>query len=168
MRTLARVVAITVLAGVPLAAQANDWRVACSTLAMDESALSPAVIYQFTGMSLRYQAGSTSLSPLVGRISPVNTSINPELPGWTTLQLSGFDVGAGTVVSATLRRVRTCTGQIENVCTATLTSSTQTCATCNAAALGPVDFSTFTYLIEVTVDRSTTAEQPRCDTLRLF
>ena len=80
MRTLARVVATAVLAGAPLAAHANDWRVACSTLAMDESAISPAVIYQFTGMSLRYQAGSTSVNPLVGRISPVNTSINPELP----------------------------------------------------------------------------------------
>jgi hypothetical protein len=167
MRALAGVLAVAVLAAAPVTARANDWRVACSTLAMDEAAVSP-LIYQFAGPSLRYLGGSASVSPLVGRISPVNTSINPELPGWTTLQLSGFDQSAGTIVSATLRRVRTCNSQVETVCTATLTSPTQTCAQCNAAALGPIDFSTFTYFVEVTVDRSTSAEQPRCDTLRLF
>ncbi|HEX6737380.1 MAG TPA: hypothetical protein VF310_03805 [Vicinamibacteria bacterium] len=168
MRRLAGGVAVAgVLALAPVTAGANDWRVSCSTLTMDEAAVAP-LTYQFNGTSLQYLAGSASVNPLVGRISPVNTSINPELPGWTTLQLSGFDQGAGTIVSATLRRVRTCNGQIETICTATLVSPTQTCAQCNAAALGAIDFANFTYFVEVTVDRSTSAEQPRCDTLRLF
>ena len=168
MRTLARVLVPAALVALPLSAQANDWRVACSTLAVDEAAVSPALIYQVTGPELRYSAASASTNPIVARISPVNTSINPELPGWTTLQLHGFDVGAGTVVQATLRRFRNCSGQVETICTATLTSPTQTCATCAANALGPIDFSEFTYFVEVTVDRSAAAEQPRCTALRLF
>lgn len=168
MRTLTRVLVTALLAVVPLAAQANDWRVACSTVAVDESAISPALIYQVTGPNLQYNAASASLNPIVGRISPVNTSINPELPGWTTLQLHGFDVGAGTIVSAKLFRVRTCNNQMETVCTATLTSPTQTCATCAANALGPIDFEAFTYFIEVTVDRSAAGEAPRCTALRMF
>jgi hypothetical protein len=168
MRTLARLLIAAALAVVPLVAEANDWRVACSTLAVDESAITPAVIYQVSGPELRYSAATASTNPIVARISPVNTSINPELPGWTTLQLHGFDVGAGTIVQATLKRFRNCSGLIETVCTATLTSPNQPCATCAANALGPIDFSQFTYFVEVTVDRGAAAEQPRCNAVRLF
>ncbi len=153
---------------------ARPWTAVASTGAVDESALD---FFAFGlppvgGSAAGYRIGSPITDPIVLRYNVTNTfdnNPNPNQPGWGRLELGSF-APPGAEVRARLYRVRPCSGQQELVCTATNNGGGEQprCDLCQANALGPIDFGSFLYYVEVRIDRDTPGAAPRAHTLRLY
>jgi hypothetical protein len=150
-----------------LFAQGSPWTSVASTGAIDEGDLG---IYAFTDARVSYLPGSASLNPLDIRYNVVNTfdnNANPATPLWNTLEL-GSSAPAGSVVTATLYRVRPCDGFQEIICVATNNGGGTNCRTCQIAAANQLNFAQYLYYIRVTLSRNTAGVNPMASTLRLY
>ena len=176
MRTFVRIAVVAALATFPLTAKGqvghHCWTGCPSTAAIEDATLlaGGAPLYNATNCALRVQNNAPANASVVARMNVVNTfdnNANPDMPGWTVMKLGYNDVD-GSVVQATLYRVISCTGAIDNVCTITSASDGNgVCGTCNAAALGPIDFSTYLYYIVMRVTDTGANSNPSANTLRL-
>jgi hypothetical protein len=165
LASLAVALAVTVLAGLPLAAQTGTWTAVASTGVVDESA---AGIYAFGATNLGYNAAG-SVAPIVARYNVTNTfgGGSSDTPPWMFLELGYFDNAAASQVSATLFRVNPCTGAQVALCTVTsFDSAASTCNTC-AFAGGSINFAAALYYVEVRISRTAVAVSPQALTLRI-
>ena len=145
----------------------HPWTAVGSTGTVDELSLP---FFAFTDTRAGYRAGNAAVTPLEFRYNVTNTfdnNANPNIPGWTTLELGATAPGNSTV-DATLYRVYRCSGQRVILCqTRVAESPNGTCRTCTFAA-NAVDFTSFLYYVHVNVDRAVAAEAPTVNTLRIY
>jgi hypothetical protein len=126
--------------------------------------------FAFNLASAGYSPASTTIKPLEFRYNVTNThetNPNPNMPGWTVLELGGIAPGNSSV-SAVLYKVQRCTGLQKALCGTKIGASAMN--TCNACQFPntAVDFSGFVYYVDVTVSRSTLSESPMVNTLRIY
>lgn len=170
MRAVARpvVFAILLLALAPAAFAGGHWTSVASTGAIDGSSLS---YFSFAGPNLTYLAGSTSLTPLIARYNVTNTfdnNSNPDMPGWTTLELTYGAAGLpAAAVTATLFQVDPCTGNQVLICTVSSLAGASTCGDCTFSST-TFNFASHVYYVEVTEIRHASNLFPTAKTLRIF
>lgn len=144
----------------------RPWTAVGSTAVMDETSLGS---FAFTGSFLTFLAGSPA-STIRGRFNVTNTydnNANPNVPGWTTLELGSF-APATTVVTAKLVQVDNCTGVIVTLCQTSNQALGNVCTTCSFAPT-PVDFTNNLYYVEVDVTRPAGSNAlPRLNNVRIF
>lgn len=144
----------------------RPWTAVGSTAVMDETSLGS---FAFTGPFLTFLAGSPA-STIKGRFNVTNTydnNANPNIPGWTTLELGSF-APATTVVTAKLVQVDNCTGVIVTLCQTSNQALGNVCTTCSFAPT-PVDFTNNLYYVEVDVTRPAGSNAlPRLNNVRVF
>ena len=142
------------------------WTAVGSTGAVDEGSLGR---FAFTNASAGYLPATASVDPLEFRYNVTNTfdnNANPNIPGWTALQLGAVAPG-NSLVTAQLYRVDPCTGAQTVICqTRVAGTAGGTCTKCTFAA-NAVDFGLANYYVRVVVDRSVLAENPLLHTLRI-
>jgi hypothetical protein len=145
----------------------RPWTAVGSTGSVDESNLG---IYGFSGPAAGYNPFSASVNPLEFHYNVTNTydnNANPNAPGWTTLEIGGVAPG-GSVVDATLIKVRRCDGFQTVICQRRITqTTTPVCLPCVFPA-GSVNFTSDLYYVRVLVDRSVAGEQPQARTIRIY
>lgn len=143
------------------------WTAVGASGTVDESSIAS---FGFTNASAGYSASTTSVSPLEFRYNVTNTydnAANPNIPGWTRLEL-GATAPATSLVTASLYRVARCTGARKLICQVRVTnSSAGVCRVCTFANTA-VNFTTDLYYVDATVDRGTVSEVPQLHTLRIF
>ena len=168
------------------------WTAVASTGTVDESAfvggapifafgppLSPAALYPPTVTGVGYNPASASLAPIFLRYNVTNTfetgPFGPNRPAWQFLEL-GSTAPQGTLVNATLFRVKPCTGEREVICSVTNQNQPLPapptppgiCLRCQFP-VGSIDFSNELYYVEVVLRRSAaTLPSPAAHTLRIF
>lgn len=143
------------------------WTAAGATGSVDESSLAD---FRFNLASAGYSSTSTSLIPLEFRYNVTNTydnQPNPNVPGWTTLELGGIAPGTSGL-SATLYKVQKCTGVQKVICATKIGGPIgNTCNTCQFPN-NLVDFSMGVYYVDVQVFRNNLADNPMVNTLRIY
>lgn len=153
-----------VLAPIPIP---HPWTAIGASGTVDELSLP---FFGFTNASAGYKLGALSVNPLEFRYNVTNTfdnNANPNVPGWTRLEL-GATAPGGSSVDATLYRVYRCNGVKAVICQVRVAQATSgTCNTCVFAA-NAVDFTSFLYFVDVNVDRTAVAEMPFVNTLRIY
>lgn len=168
------------------------WTAVASTGTVDESAfvggvpifafgppLFPLGLYPATVTGVGYNPASTSLAPIVLRYNVTNTyetgPLGPNQPAWQFLEL-GSTAPPGSTVTATLFRVRPCTGERAAICS--VTNSDQLlptppnppgiCKRCQFP-VGAINFANTLYYVEVVLTRTGTgAASPAAHTLRIL
>lgn len=145
----------------------RPWTALASTGVVDEAALNH---YAFDASSFSFRVGSTSNS-ITERFNVTNTYDNnadPNVPGWTTLEL-GWTIPATTTGSAALWKVDPCTGEKTLACgMSNFGEGGPMCSICTMSST-QIDFTSNLYYIEVRLGRPTgSALLPRIDTLRLY
>jgi hypothetical protein len=168
------------------------WTAVASTGTVDESAfvggapifafgppLFPAALYPPNVTGVGYNPASASLAPIILRYNVTNTyetgPLGPNQPAWQFLEL-GSTAPQGSTVTATLFRVRSCTGERAPICS--VTNSNQPlppppappgiCRRCQFPA-GSINFANELYYVEVMLTRTgATAPSPAAHTLRIF
>jgi hypothetical protein len=168
------------------------WTAVASTGTVDESAfvggapifafgppLFPAALYPPTVTGVGYNPASASLAPIILRYNVTNTfetgPLGPNQPTWQFLEL-GSTAPQGSAVTATLFRVRPCTGERATICS--VTNSNQPlptppappgiCRRCQFT-VGSINFANELYYVEVVLTRTgTAAPLPAAHTLRIF
>jgi hypothetical protein len=168
------------------------WTSVASTGIVDESAfvggapifafgppLSPAALYPPTVSGVGYNPASASLTPIVLRYNVTNTAetgpLGPTQPLWQFLEL-GSTAPQGSLVAATLFRVRRCTGERAVICSVTNQNQPLpapptppgVCLRCQFP-VGSINFAEELYYVEVVLRRSSaTLPSPAAHTLRIF
>jgi len=147
------------------------WTAVASTGAVDEASAANAR-YAFTNACVEYRPATTSVAAIELRYNVVNTfdnGPNPNVPGWTNMEL-GFVAPGTSEVVAELIRVEPCTGEQTVICRIRgLQSPNPTCRRCDQPfPAGAIDFSRFLYYIRLRLDRNTVNERPKACTLRLL
>jgi hypothetical protein len=171
MRTAARLFACAVLTLTlaPAAHAAKDWTAVASTGTIDNTSLN---FFAFSGPTLTYLTGSSSVAPIIARYNVTNTydnNANPDKPGWTTLELGYDNPGPAGSVSATLFQVDPCTGAQTTLCVVnSLAATTNSCSPPCTFSSTVIDFSLHLYYIQVRLTRASTNLFPVAKTLRLF
>jgi hypothetical protein len=144
----------------------RPWTAVGSSGSVDESALQ---YFAFTNASAGFRP-TAWINPLEFRYNVTNTfdnNANPNLPGWTRLEL-GATAPATSTVDATLYRVYRCTGAQSVVCQVRVAQTDAgTCRYCTFPA-GSIDFGNYLYYVRVAVDRNTVTENPQVHTLRIY
>ena len=168
LRTL---ITATIACALPMAAlaapQTRVWTSPCSTGSVDEGSQGS---YAFTNSTFGYATSSTTLQTLFERVNVSNTSdigLNPDQPGWTTLELGYVDNNGQQQVSATLYQVTPATGLITAIATATSVDSA-TPGIVTTPILATMDFSNFLYYVSIGVSRNTSIASPKCNTIRIY
>jgi hypothetical protein len=169
MLLLLATILITITTSSIASAQVVPWTAVASTGVIDESDES---IYAFSGSALSYLVGSASTSTIEARYNVVNTfdnNANPNIPGWTILEL-GSSAPAGSTVSATLYRVRPCDGFREILCTVSNVGEGQGGGICKTCQFAPntINFANYLYFVQVNLSRNTAGVNPNAYTLRLL
>jgi hypothetical protein len=145
----------------------RHWTAVASTGSVDEAA---AGFYAFTDAALGYLPGSPAVDrPIVARYDVTSTAnaAHAETTPWNTLELGYFDNAPGSSVTARLIQVERCTGAPTEVCRVTsVDAANRTCQKC--AFSTPIDFTRFSYYVEVTLLRRTVDLVPQALTLRLY
>jgi hypothetical protein len=164
----------TPAAAKPQAPQGVPWTAVGSTGVVDESALG---IFAFGTTDVGYSSASASTASLFVRYNVTNTfdnNVNPNMPGWQTLELGSL-APPGSEVRATFYRVKPCDGSRVRLCTVSNAGGGGPfCKTCEfSTTFGPVDFSQFLYYVEVQMLRTATAAggplaDPKAYTLRVY
>lgn len=159
---------------------ARPWTAVASTGAIDEASL-PHFVFgaaAATPSALGFNPNSAFLL-LEARYNVTNTfdnNANPNVPGWTRLELIAEAPGASTVTAA-LYRIERCTGKILSptpnqplapLCSVQITNqAASTCATCTfVPAL--VDFTQYLYFVDVKFSRPNAQLRPYAYGLRVF
>jgi hypothetical protein len=168
------------------------WTAVASTGTVDESAfvgglpifafgpsLFPFGLYPPTVTGVGYNPASASLAPIVVRYNVTNTyetgPLGPNQPTWQFLEL-GSTAPQGSTVTATLYRVRPCTGEQARICA--VTNSNQPlplpptppgiCRRCQFP-VGSINFAEALYYVEVVLTRTGTGgASPAAHTLRIY
>jgi hypothetical protein len=152
------------LAALPVTAQTRAWSAVGSTGSIDETSLGS---YAVNTTSLFHQ--SAAVGTVVARYNVTNTSGGTDTPPWTTLEMTYFDIDAGSTVSATLIQVDRCTGFPRTICSVTSVDATsQRCVSCTFPAGTTINFATSLYVVEARVTRSATNDLPQLIGLRIF
>jgi hypothetical protein len=150
----------------------RPWTAVASTGAVDEISM-PHFIFG-TGIGSAPSAfgfnTTTQSVRLQARYNVTNTydnNPNPNLPGWTTLELGAEAPGTSTV-TAILHRIERCSAKADTLCIVTITNQPASgCKTC-AFPVGSVDFMTFLYVVDVRITRPNTLTRPFAHTLRIY
>jgi hypothetical protein len=144
----------------------HPWTAVGSSGTVDETALP---YFGFTNASAGFKP-TAWINPLEFRYNVTNTfdnNANPNMPGWTRLEL-GATAPATSTVDAALYRVYRCTGAQSIVCQVRVAQTDAgICRYCTFPA-GSVDFGNYLYYVRVAVDRNTAAENPQVHTLRIY
>ncbi|HZT32137.1 MAG TPA: hypothetical protein VFA33_19770 [Bryobacteraceae bacterium] len=143
------------------------WTAVGASGTVDEGSIAA---FGFTNASAGY-AAIAALSPLEFRYNVTNTfdnsTLGPNIPGWTTLELGAQAPGASSVTAA-LFRVARCTGKRTLICSVRIVQATTgVCKVCTFANTA-VNFTADLFYVDATVARSTPSEQPFLHTLRIF
>ncbi len=148
----------------PLAANADDdWTSIGSAGTMDETEFGP-VTFTMSAASLARAAGVTA--SVEARFNVVNIKAS-STPYWNTLEMGNFDNSTTNSVSASLIKVRRCTGTTQTLCTVTSTESPSSkCEKCTFSE--SFDFTNYAYYIYVVLSGAGTSPQPILRTLRLY
>jgi hypothetical protein len=160
---------------------ARPWTAVASTGAIDESSLADFMAGSpnpATPSALGFKNNSQAFT-LEARYNVTNTfdnNANPNIPGWTTLELVG-EAPQGSTITASLFRIERCTGRIlpptpnqpnAPLCSVVISNqAASVCRTCNfAAAL--VDFSQFFYFVDVKFTRPNVQARPQAFAMRVL
>lgn len=178
MRSVFRLLATACLLALPLPLLAQVapnpvWTAVASTGTVDEANYTP-VNFAFGGgppglPSLGFLGGAVQ-PPVVARYNVTNLAGFGN-PPWTTLELGAIDTSpaAGNNVTARLIQVKPCSGLQVVLCTVVSLDNPAgngVCKTCNFTA--SIDFTQFLYYVEVTVSRTSNANNEQALTLRIF
>ena len=168
------------------------WTAVASTGTVDESAfvggapiftfgpsLFPVALYPPSVTGVGYNPASASLAPIILRYNVTNTFetglLGPNQPTWQFLEL-GSTAPQGTLVAATLFRVRRCTGEQATICSVTNLNqplpappaAPGICLRCQFP-VGSINFANDLFHVEVVLRRAaTTVPSPAAHTLRIF
>ena len=146
---------------VPLFAQSTyDWSMVGSAGVVDPTSAS----YSFAGPALKFATGVTGT--IKARYPVTNTyGSNADVtPPWQYLILSYSNNSALGSVTARLMRVSHCSGDEEQMCQVSVSSSGSGCTHCLFNP-GELDFSDNSYYVEVTLTRSSTSATPQVNTV---
>ncbi|HEX3131676.1 MAG TPA: hypothetical protein VH394_30345 [Thermoanaerobaculia bacterium] len=164
-RVVVRCAAVALLlTALPLAAQTGVWTAVGSTGAIDEASLP---IYAFNTNNLTFLGAATGT--VVARYNVTNTLGGgfTDVPPWTTLEMTYFDIAASSSVSATLYQVNRCTNTFTVICgVASVDATSPTCVACTFPA-GSINFANSAYVVEVRLTR-TANPLPQLFSLRIF
>ena len=136
----------------PLAAQ-SDWNIVGSGGEVDEDSLT---LYQYSGARIKFKTGATGTITVRYPVIAYGNA-NGLQPIWDVMRLTAVTAVGGTV-SAKLVQVDECSGEEETFCTVN-GSGAPGCSLCIFPPV--VDFTQFSYYIEGTLTRSTTAVDPQ-------
>lgn len=150
----------------------RPWTALASTGAVDEISI-PHFIFGIgigaTPSAFGFNPASASLR-LQARYNVTNTydnNANPNVPGWTTLELGAEAPGTSTV-TAFLYRIERCSAKFTTLCSVTVTNQAAPgCKVCSFPA-GSVDFTQFLYLVDVRITRPNAQTRPYAHTLRIY
>ncbi|HEX7182653.1 MAG TPA: hypothetical protein VF756_12485 [Thermoanaerobaculia bacterium] len=161
MRYLARFATSALfLIALPLAAQTGAWTAVASTGTPDDSSA-------YATTTALFQHAPGALGTVFARYNVTNTYGMTDTPPWSTLELGYFDSSTQGHVTAILFQVDRCTGAVTFLCGKTSVDAiSASCVTCNFTQ--PIDFSKYSYVVEVQVNRSSTNAVPAARTLRIY
>ena len=161
MRFLARCAAFALfLTALPLAAQTGAWTAVASTGTPDDSSA-------YATSTAYFQHASGALGMIYARYNVTNTYGMTDTPPWSTLELGYFDSSSQGTVTAILFQVDRCTGAVTFLCGKTSVDATgASCASCNFTQ--QIDFSKYSYVVEVQINRSSVNAVPIARTLRIY
>jgi hypothetical protein len=169
------------------------WTAVASSGTVDESAfvagmpifafgppLFPAGLYPPNVGGVGYHPATASTAPILLRYNVTNTyetgPLGPNRPAWQFLEL-GSTAPQGSTVTATLFRVRPCTGEQVPICSVTNTdqllppppNAPGICKRCQFP-VGSINFAEALYHVEVVLTRNVAgaAASPAAHTLRIF
>jgi hypothetical protein len=150
----------------------RPWTALASTGAVDETSI-PHFISGIgsggtpTAFGFSPASGSLRLQARYNVTNTYDNNANPNLPGWTTLELGAEAPGTSTVM-AFLYRIERCSATVTTLCSVTVTNQAAPgCRTCTFAP-GSVDFTQFLYLVDVRVIRPNAQTRPYAHTLRIY
>jgi hypothetical protein len=128
-----------------------DWSVVGSGGEIDEDCVG---LYEHSGARVKFR--STQIGTITVRY-PVSVygNANGLQPPWDTLRITSIDNSPLGSVTAKLVSVNDCDGAETTICTVTGSGSPD-CAECNYAST-TIDFESFSYYIEATLTRTSTA-----------
>jgi hypothetical protein len=143
----------------PLSAfAAVPWAGSPGASAIDEGSVS---LYEADTSTLGFIAGATGT--IVGRLNLTDTTATG-YPSWATMQLRGYDPGASSFVRAKLMRISG--GIISNVATCSIPdNATVQTVTCS---IPQVDFNTYSYVVQVEVNRTSTSVAPFAAAVKIY
>ena len=148
----------------PALGQTYDWSAVGTSGQLDQGNIFNAGM---TGPTLKFR--STATGTLVARYNVTNTfgSATSKVPGWTTLYAAYTDDSANGSVTVKLFKVEDCTDTETLLCT--ISSSNGANPQCDTCALNStdVDFSGFSYWVEVTLSRSATSANEQIHSVAL-
>ena len=138
---------------------AVPWSGAPGASVVDEGS---ATLYEADTATLGFKSGATGT--IVGRINLTDTTATG-YPGWTTIEIRGYDPDPSTDVRAKLMRISG--GTISNVATcATSDSASVQNVTC---AIPQVDFNSgYIYVVQLEVIRSNTSYTPFISGVKIY
>jgi hypothetical protein len=138
------------------------WTSVGSAGSVDESA---AAFYQFNNAALEYRTGSMALNSITARYNVVDIA-DSGLTVWDSMELGFLDTSSQGSVTSTLIRIDPCTNTVTSI--ASVTSVDAPTGSCVSVTFPPiVDFSQFVYYVQVVLSRTSTAVNPRVNTIRL-
>ncbi len=150
------------LFALPALASNMDWSMIGSGGEIDESCLT---LYDASGARLAFKAGQTGTITVRYPVTAYGNT-NGLQPPWDVLRITYIDSNSSGSVSAKLIAVDECSGEEETLCTVTPGgSTTPSCATCIFPP--DIDFQLFSYYVEGTLTRSSTAGDPTLITVSL-
>jgi hypothetical protein len=144
---------ITAFAQVP-------WTGSAGSFTVDEDS---SLFYRYDTGQLSYDTGATA--PLIARMNVTDTT-GTGYPGWTTMEIQGYDPSNKSLITVKLFRLTA--GTATNIATCTSVDSpvvqTTTCPLLNA-----VDFNSgYIYEVQVEVTRTTNNVSPFMSAVRLY
>lgn len=145
----------------PLSAfAAVPWSGSPGASVIDEGSTS---LYEADTATLGFKAGA-STGTIVGRINLTDTTATG-YPGWTTIEIRGYDPGASSDVRAKLMRISG--GTISNVATcATADDAMVQNVTCS---IPQVDFNSgYIYVVQLEVIRTSTSVSPFISGVKIY
>lgn len=154
MKTLLRIT-FTILMFAALPLFAIDWGASGSTGVLDPASIALATT---SGPVLQFAAGQTGT--ITARYPVVNTygSASSKAPAWAVLG-AGYNAGGGSVTVRLVRHSECSTSTLE-LCSISSTSGTSNqCRTCLFS--DGIDFNIYLYYVEVTLTRTSTAQDPK-------
>ena len=137
------------LVALPASAQ-MDWSIVGSGGIVDESSTS---LHEFSGGRIQFKSGQTGTITVRYPVTAYGNA-NGLQPPWDILKLTAIDDSASGSVSAKLVSVDECSGEEEELCSVNA-SGAPGCAICIFPP--DIDFTVYSYYIEGTLTRSSTA-----------
>jgi hypothetical protein len=146
---------LLVLAALPALASDPDWSMIGSGGEIDESCLT---LYDYNGARLSFKSGQTGTITVRYPVTAYGNT-NGLQPPWDVLRVTYIDSNASGSVAAKLVSVDECSGTEETLCTVTAAGSTT--PSCSICIFPPdIDFQQFSYYVEGTLTRTSTAGDP--------